>query len=82
MSVSVTFHLMYVHIVLVRSRLLSGHLFGKELSARLTICSLYIMSINFVILVISRFDFEGIIWVLIAPVPVHCLRVSPFKHRF
>ena len=29
-SVSVTFHLMYVHIVLVRSKLLSGHLFGKS----------------------------------------------------
>ena len=27
----------------------------------------------FVILVISRFGFEGRIWVLIAPVPGHCL---------
>ena len=55
MSVSVTLHLMYAQIVLVRSKLLSGYLFGKELTARLTIWFLCIMYI--VILVISRFGF-------------------------
>ena len=30
----------------------------------------------FVILVISRFGFEGGIWVLIAPIPSHCILVS------
>ena len=30
----------------------------------------------FVILVISRFGFEAGIWVLIAPVPGHCLLVT------
>ena len=45
--VSVTFHLMFVHIILVRSRLLSGHLFGKScLLTRLTICSLCILTIG------------------------------------
>ena len=43
-SVSMTFHLMYVQIVLVRSRLLNGQLYG-ELPARLTLSSLCIMSI-------------------------------------
>ena len=40
--------------------------FGTELSARLTQCS-----ILFVILVISRFCFEGRVWVLIPTVPGH-----------
>ena len=33
--------------------------FGQELLTRLTICSLCILSISFVILVISRFGFDG-----------------------
>ena len=41
----------------------------KELPARLT------LSILVVILVISRFGFEGRIWVLIAPILGHCLLV-------
>ena len=45
--------------------------FGKELLTRLTICSLCIFTI--VILVISRFYFEGWIWVLIASVPCLCI---------
>ena len=35
----------------------------------------------FVILVISHFGFEGGIWVLIAPVPGHCLLVT-FSHSY
>ena len=44
---------------------------GKKLLTRLTICSLCILT-N-IILVISRFGFEGWIWVLIAPVPGLCI---------
>ena len=47
--------------------------FGKELPTRLTLCSLCIMPIC---KVNSRFSFEGGIWVLIAPVPVHRLLVA------
>ena len=43
---SVTFHLMFVHIILVRFRLLSDHLLGKScMLTRLTICSLCILTI-------------------------------------
>ena len=31
---------------------------------------------SFIILVISRFGFKGGIWVLIAPVPGHCMLVT------
>ena len=53
--------------------------FGKELPARLTLCYLCILS--FFILVISRFRFEGKIWVLIAPVPGYC-RPVVFGHLY
>ena len=43
--VSVTFHLMFVHIILVRVVLPSGHLLGKSCSIRLTVCSLCILTI-------------------------------------
>ena len=47
MSVSVMFHLTYVHIISVRSRLLSGQslAFGEELPGWLTLCSLCIISV-------------------------------------
>ena len=52
--VSVAFHVMCVHIILVRFGLLSGPLFGKELLTRLTICSLCILNIcNFPVLVLK-----------------------------
>ena len=52
-----TFHLMCVHIILVRFRLLSGHLLGNS-------CSFgwpYVLFVfwQFVILVITRFGFDG-----------------------
>ena len=65
MSVSVIFHLMYVQIILVRFRLLRGHLLGKS-------CSLFVFCL-FVISVISRFGVDGRILYLIAPVPGHYL---------
>ena len=34
----------------------------------------------FVILVISRFGFDGGVWFLIAPVLIHCLLVTFIKH--
>ena len=49
--------------------------FGKELPIRLTICAHCILT---VILVISRFGFEGGICVLVASVPGHCILVSSF----
>ena len=47
--------------------------YEKELSARLTLCSLYTSTCY---LVISRFGFEGGNLVPIALVPVHCLLVA------
>ena len=49
--------------------------FGKERPTRLAVCSHYISSL--VILVFPRFGFEGGVWFLIAPVPVHC---STYRH--
>ena len=71
---SVTFHLMHVKIVFNSVFVAELPTFGKELPARLTLCSLCIMSICN--LVIPLFGFEGSIWVLIAPVPGHCLLLA------
>ena len=48
--------------------------YGKYLQTRLTICSLCILTI--LILVISRFGFDGWIWVLVASVPDLCILFS------
>ena len=69
-----TFHLMCVRIILVRFRLLSCHLLGNS-------CSLgwpYVLFVFwlFVILVMTRFGFEGWIWVLIASVVDLCIRFT------
>ena len=48
--------------------------FVKEVLAQLTTCSP--CKTSFLTLVPSRFGFEGRIWVLIAPVPRHCLLVT------
>ena len=53
--VSVTFHLKCVHIILVRFGLLSGHLLGNSCS----VGHMFSVFLLFVILVISRFGFEG-----------------------
>ena len=67
-----SFHLMFVHLLLVPCGLLSGHL-----PTQLAVCSYCIfVFFLFVILVFPRFGFEGGVWFLIAPVPVHCLRVT------
>ena len=52
---------------LVRFGLLSGHLFGKKLLTRLTIC--YICIFTICNLVIFRFGSKGWIWILIVSVP-------------
>ena len=57
-----TYRLTCVHVILVRFRLLSGHLL-----TRLTICSLCILA------AISRFGFEGWTLVLIASVSDLCI---------
>ena len=69
MSVSVTFHLMYVQIVFSSVLIAEWALFGKELPAFFVYCL-------FVFLDNSRFGFEGMIWVLIANVSGHCLLVA------
>ena len=75
--VSVTFHLMFVHIILSSVWVAVWPPFGKELPARLTICSLCILTIcNFIFF---SFCFHGGILVLIAPVPSHCILVT-FSH--
>ena len=58
---------MFVRIIFSSVLVAEWPYFGKELLPRLTICSLCILTLcNFVI---SRFGFEGWIWVLIASVP-------------
>ena len=62
---------MCVHIILSSVWVAEWPPFGKELLTRLTICSLCILL--FVILVISRFGFEGWIWGLNPSVPGLCI---------
>ena len=62
-----TFHLMFVHIIIVTE----WPSFGKELLPRLTICSLWILTLCN--LSYFLFWFEGWIWILIASVPDFCI---------
>ena len=76
MSVSVTFHLMFVHIIFSSAWAAEWSPFGKELSTRLTICSLCILTVcNFSYF---PFWFEGGILVLIATVAGHCILVTNY----
>ena len=72
--VLVTFQFMFVHIILVRFGLLSRHLLGKSFSLSRPYVLFVVLLI--VILVISRFGFNGRICVPIALVPGHCLLVT------
>ena len=59
---------------LVRLGFLGGHLLGKSCSlGRSYVLFVFLL---FVILVISRFGFDGWIWVLIASVPGLCIRFT------
>ena len=69
-SVSVTLHLMIVKIIFSSVLVVEWPPFRKGLFTRLTIFSLCILTVIFVI---SRFGFEGRIGVLIAQVPGHFL---------
>ena len=66
-----TFHLTCVHIFVSSVWVAELPSYGKWLLTRLTKCSLCILTIC--ILVVSRFGFEGWIWVLFAPVPGLCI---------
>ena len=77
--VSVTFHLICVHIILVRFWVAEWPPFGKELLTRLTICSLCILTIYNSI--ISRFGFVGGIWILIFLVPGLCILITFTKEN-
>ena len=69
-----TFHLTCVHIIFRSVWVTEWPPFGEKLLSRLTICSLCVLTIILgVILVISRFGFEGWVWVMIASVPDLCI---------
>ena len=65
---------MYVHIVLIRFRFLSRHLFGESAAHSVD----HIFSLHYVLFFCdcSIFNFEDRICVLIAPIPGHCLLVT------
>ena len=65
-SVSVTFHILYVQIILVRSIGLNDHFWERDAQS-VDICNVLFVFCLFVILLISRFNFEGWICVLIVP---------------
>ena len=70
-----TFYLLCVHIIFSSAWIVEWPPFGKELLTRLTIIML------FCILTICNFScfpfwFGGWIWVLIASVPVLCIRLT------
>ena len=73
-TVSVTFHLMFVQISFSSFWVAEWPPYGKELLTRLIFCSHCILTIcNFSF---PRFDFQGGNWVLIAAVAGHCLLVT------
>ena len=70
-----TFHLMFVHNTFSSAWVAKWPYFGKELPTRLAMCFHCILSI-LSIFSFSRFGFEGGVWILIGPVPVHCFLVT------
>ena len=73
--VSMMFHFMFVHYTFSSVWVAEWPPFGKQLPARLTICSRCILSICNIFF-ISRFGFKSGICFLIAPVPVHCFSIT------
>ena len=69
------FHLVFVHNTFSSVWVAEWSPFGKELPTRLAVCSHCILSVC-ILVFLSRFGFEGGVWFLIAPVPVHCLLVT------
>ena len=69
------YYLMLFIILLVWFGLLNGHLLGKS-------CPFSWPCVLVVFSVISRFGFEGWVWILFAPIPVHCLLVTFFRLIF
>ena len=72
-SVSVMFHLMFVHNTF-SSVWLSSHLLGN--SCLLGWPYVLIVFCLFVFSFISHFGFKIKIWLLIAPFPVHCFSIT------
>ena len=66
--VSVMFHFMFVHYTFSSVWVAECPPFGKQLPARLAICSHCILSIC-----------NSGIWLLIAPVPVYCCSITPVR---
>ena len=71
------FNLMFVHIILVRFRLLSDHLFGKccSFGRPYVVFVLYL----FVILLISHFGLRAGFGFIFTQVPCHCLLLLQYK---
>ena len=72
-----TFHLTCVHIIFSSVSVAEWPPFGKI--AAHSVDQMFSVVLLFVILVISRFGFEGWSWVLIASVPDLCIRFA-FKY--
>ena len=72
-----TFHLTCIHIIFCSVRVAEWPPFGKWLLTLQTICSLCVLT-----LVISRFGFEGWIWVLIASFPDICIHVLYIQFNY
>ena len=73
--VSVMFHPMFVHYTFSSVWVAEWPPLGKQLPARLAICSHCLLSIC-IFLFIAHFGFKTGIWLLIAPVPVHCFSIT------
>ena len=79
LSVAVTFHLMYVQIIFSSVYVVEWPPFGKSCSLGCPYV-LFVFCLFVIRSVISRFGFEGRIWILIAQVPGHCLHFT-FIHN-
>ena len=69
------FHHLFVHYTINSGWIAGWPPFGKQLLARLAICSHCLLSI-FIFLFISHFGFKSGGWLSIAPVPVHCFSIT------
>ena len=72
------FHFMFVHYTFNLVWVAEWPPFGKQLPARLAICS-HCIFLFVIFLFISHFGFKSGICLLIVPVPVHCFSINSLK---
>ena len=72
---------MFVHYTLVQFGLLSGHFLENSCPLGWPYV-LIVFCLVFVFLFISHFGFKSGIWLLIAPVPIHCFSFAFEELRF